>query len=436
MSASQMSYEDLITTIERKRYFRACLLLYVIIALIVLLIAWAAFAELATVTRGQGKVIPSQQLQVIESYEGGIVRLIAVQEGDGVEPGQLLMELDPTIVLSEFDRSSQQYYALRAKVVRLSAEVRGEAPFFGDELSAQAPDVTAVEAALFEGRTASRQAELRVLDKKLFQRQQELREARSRAATLESSLTLLGRELAITEPLVAQQLEPMKSLLELQRRQNELSGQLDTVTLAIARLEAAIAEVEEQRIAFLSTLRRETLSELSQVTASLSELQPALPAMRTRVERTEIRSPVRGVVNRVLLTTVGGVAKPGEPLLEIVPMDDTLLVEAMVSTKDIAFLRPGDPARVRLTAYDFARYGSLDAHLVNIGADAIEDRQSGQLHYVLRVRTQGTFQDVEGKPLPVIPGMMAEVDVLTGQRTVLDYFIKPIVKVQEKAFRE
>ena len=431
-----MSYENLIATIERKRCFRAVLLLYAIAALFVLLIAWAAFAEIATVTRGQGKVIPSRQLQVIESYEGGIVRVIAVQEGDVVEPDQLLMDLDPTLVLSEFDRSSQQYYALRARIVRLSAEVRGEAPSFDDELRAHAPDVIAVEEALFEGRTASREAELRVLERKLFQRRQELREARSRAATLESSLTLLARELEITEPLVRQQLEPMKSLLELQRRQNELSGQLATETLAIARLEAAIAEVEEQRVAYLSNLRREALSELSQFTASLSELQPALPAMRTRVERTEIRSPVRGVVNRVLLTTVGGVAKPGEPLLEIVPMDDTLLVEAMVSTKDIAFLRPGDPARVRLTAYDFARYGSLDAHLVNIGADAIEDRQSGQLHYVMRVRTQGTFEDVDGRPLPVIPGMMAEVDILTGQRTILDYFIKPMIKVREKAFRE
>ena len=431
-----MSYEHQIATIERKRCFRAGLLLYAIAALFVILIAWAAFAEIATVTRGQGKVIPSRQLQVIESYEGGIVRVIAVQEGDVVDSDELLMELDPTIALSEFDRSSQQYYALRAKVVRLSAEVRGEAPSFEDELRAQAPDVIAVEEALFEGRTASRQAELRVLERQLFQRQQELREARSRAATLESSLALLARELQITEPLVEQQLEPMKSLLELQRRENELSGQLATERLAIARLEAAIAEVEEQRVAFLSTLRREALSELSQVTASLSELQPALPAMRTRVERTEIRSPVRGVVNRVLLTTVGGVAKPGEPLIEVVPMDDTLLVEAMVSTKDIAFLRPGDPARVRLTAYDFARYGSLDAHLVNIGADAIEDQQSGQLHYVMRVRTQGTFQDVDGKPLPVIPGMMAEVDILTGQRTILDYFLKPVVKVREKAFRE
>ena len=263
-----------------------------------------------------------------------------------------------------------------------------------------------------------------------------MREARSRAATLESSLELIGSELEITEPLVERRLEPQKTLLELQRQQNDLSGQLAAGTLAIARLEAAIAEVEEQRIAFLSALRREALSELSQATASLSQLQPALPAMRTRLERTEIRSPVRGVVNRLLLTTIGGVAKPGEPLLEIVPMDDKLLVEALISTKDIAFLRPGDLARVRLTAYDFARYGSLDAHLVNISADAIEDQQSGQLNYVMRVRTEGTFQDVDGKPLPVIPGMIAEVDILTGQRTILDYFLKPVAKVKEKAFRE
>ena len=431
-----MSYDSLIATIERNRRFHAGHLLYAIAALLVLLITWAAFAEIATVTRGQGKVIPSQQLQVIENYDGGVVRAIAVREGDVVEAGQLLMELDPTMALSEFDRSSQQYYALRARVVRLTAEVRGERPQFDGELRGQAPDVIAAEEALFAGRTASREAELRVLERQLFQRQQELREARSRAVTLESSLILIDDELQITEPLVERRLEPKKSLLELRRRQNELSGQLETETLAIARLEAAIAEVEEQRTAFLWALRREALSELSDATASLSELQPALPAMRTRLERTEIRSPVRGIVNRVLLTTIGGVAKPGEPLLEIVPMDDTLLVEAMVSTKDIAFLRPGDPARVRLTAYDFARYGSLDAHLVNIGADAVEDPQSGQFHYVMRVRTEGTLQDAGGRPLPVIPGMMAEVDVLTGQRTILDYFLKPVAKVQEKAFRE
>lgn len=431
-----MSYDALIATIERNRRFRAGHLLYVIAALLVLLVTWAAFAEISTVTRGQGKVIPSRQLQVIESYEGGVVRVIAVQEGDIVDPGQLLMELDPTIALSEFDRGNQQYHALRARILRLSAEVRGEVPLFPEDLRAQAQDVIAVEEALFEGRTASREAELRVLEKKRFQRRQELREARSRAATLESSLELIGSELEITEPLVERRLEPQKTLLELQRQQNDLSGQLAAGTLAIARLEAAIAEVEEQRIAFLSALRREALSELSQATASLSQLQPALPAMRTRLERTEIRSPVRGVVNRLLLTTIGGVAKPGEPLLEIVPMDDKLLVEALISTKDIAFLRPGDLARVRLTAYDFARYGSLDAHLVNISADAIEDQQSGQLNYVMRVRTEGTFQDVDGKPLPVIPGMIAEVDILTGQRTILDYFLKPVAKVKEKAFRE
>ena len=431
-----MSYDAMIEAIERNRRFHAGHLLYAIAALIVLLIVWAAFAEIDTVTRGQGKVVPSRQLQVIESFEGGIVRVLRVREGDVVEQGQLLMELDPTIALSEFDRSSQQYYALKARIARLSAEVAGRTPDFADELAARAGDVTAAEQALFDGRAASRQAELRVLDRKLFQRRQELREARSRVATLEASLALIDSELAMTEPLVARKLEPRKSLLDLKRQQTELGGQRAAETLATARLEAAIAEVEEQRTAFLSQRRQEALSELSLATASLSELQPALPAMRTRLERTEIRSPVRGVVNRLLLTTIGGVAKPGEPLIEVVPMDDTLLVEAMIPTQDIAFLRPGDPARVRLTAYDFARYGSLEAHLVTIGADAVEDTQSGQLHYVMRVRTLGTLTDAAGQPLPVIPGMIADVDILTGQRSILDYFLRPVAKVKEKAFRE
>ncbi|PTQ07465.1 secretion protein HlyD [Sphingomonas oleivorans] len=414
----------------------ASLLLYVIAAMILVTLLWAALAKVDKVTRGEGKIIPSGQVQTIQSLEGGILRHILVREGQVVAKGQALLEIDPTLLRSDLDRSQQKQAALRARIARLTAEAEGRALVLPADLPADAAALAATETALHSERQAKRQADLNVLENQLRQRAQELGEAQAQLAAAEESLALLGRQIGLIEPLVRKRFEPQTTLIELERQRAEQSGKRNQARLAIPRLQAAIAETRSQIAAKTADDRGEALAELNSATAELGELSSELPAAQNRVERTMIRSPVRGVVNRVLLTTVSGVAKPGEALIQVVPLDDTLLVEALIRPEDIAFLRPGQPARVRLTAYNFTRYGSLDARLVNIGADAIEMPKTGELRYRVQVRTRGALMDADNKPLPVIPGMVAEVDILNGKRSVLSYLIEPVIRVKSKAFRE
>lgn len=412
------------------------LLLYLITALLAVAVLWAAFAKLDKVTRGEGKVIPSGQVQTIQSLEGGILRHLLVREGEVVAKGQALLEIDPTLLRSDLDRGRQKQASLRARIARLSAEARGTPLVLPADLSADTSPLVSTETALYAERLAKREADLSVLENQLRQRAQELGEAQAELAAAEESLVLLGKQIDLIEPLVKKRYEPQTTLIELERQRAEHSGKRNRARLAIPRLQAAIAESRSQMDVRVADERAEALAELNAATAELAELSSGLPAAQNRVERTMVRSPVRGVVNRLLLTTLGGVAKPGEALAQVVPLDDTLLVEALIRPENIAFLRPGQPARVRLTAYNYTRYGSLEAELVNIGADAIEMPKSGELRYRVQVRTRGALVDADNKPLPVIPGMIAEVDILTGKRSVLSYLIEPIIRVKSKAFRE
>ena len=414
----------------------ARILLYVIVAILGLALIWAAFARVDKVTRGEGKIIPSGQVQSIQSLEGGILQRILVHEGQAVAKGQALLEIDPTLLRSELALSEQKRAALRARIARLSAESEGREFVLPGDLPTDAAPLIATETALHSERLAKRQADLGVLDNQLSQRAQELGEAQAQLSAAEESLALLGRQIDLIEPLVRKRYEPQTTLIELERQRVEQSGVRNQARLAIPRLQAAMAEIRSQKAAQAAAARAEALTELNTAIAELGELNSAMPAAQNRVDRTLIRSPVRGIVNRILLTTLGGVAKPGEPLIQVVPLDDTLLVEALIRPEDIAFLSPGQPARVRLTAYNFTRYGSLDARLVNIGADAIEMPKTGELRYRVQVRTSGALHDADGKPLPVIPGMVAEVDILNGKRSVLSYLIEPVIRVKSKAFQE
>ncbi|SNS80445.1 membrane fusion protein, adhesin transport system [Sphingomonas laterariae] len=411
-------------------------LLHVIVALLAVTLLWAALAKVDKVTRGDGKIIPSVQVQTIQSLEGGILQRILVREGQVVARGQALMEIDPTLLRSDLNRGEQKRAALRARIARLTAEAEGGELVLPDDLPADAEALVATEAALYGERLAKREADRGVLDSQLRQRAQELGEAQAQLTAAEESLALLGRQIALIEPLVKKRYEPQTTLIELERQRADQSGRRNQARLAIPRLQAAIAEIRSQTAAKTASDRTEALAELNAATAELGELASELPAAQDRVKRTMIRSPVRGIVNRVLLTTLGGVAKPGDALIQVVPLDDTLLVEALIRPEDIAFLRPGQAARVRLTAYNFTRYGSLDAQLVNIGADAIEMPKTGELRYRVQVRTRGALRDADGKALPVIPGMVAEVDILNGKRSVLSYLIEPVIRVKSKAFRE
>ena len=420
----------------RTKHFSGSLLLFSVVGLVGAAIFWAAHSEIDEVTTGQGRVVPSLQTQVVQSLEGGIVQRIAVREGAIVNVGDLLVQLDHTILGSQYNQGRAQYFALMAKVQRLQAEVNVTDLTFTDEVRKEAPAVVASQSTLYAARRAEMESEVRILQRQIYQKQQELEEAKVNFATADRGLVLSNRERTLVQPLVARGLEADTTLLRIDQAISDFKGRQDSASLATLRLGSGIHEVQDRIEATVDHFRSSALQDLSDATAKLAELDQSLPALQDRAERTEIRSPVKGVVNRVLVTTVGGVAQPGMPLVEIVPMDDALLIEAYVKPADIAFLRPGQEVKVKLTAYDYARYGALDGKLETISADAIRLPDTKDSMYKVQVRTLLNHLGGPGQEMPVSPGMVAQVDILSGKRTVLDYIVRPVLRLRDSAFRD
>ena len=411
------------------------LLLVIVIVFFVIFFTWASWAELEEVTRGDGKVIPSSQVQVVQNLEGGIVATIAVREGEIVDPGEVLLRIENVRAASDLRENRERHLALLGALARLRAEVDGAAISIPPEVLADAGDVAANERALYDARQEALHSELEILRDQAEQREQELAELHNRLGQLVRSHALAGEELTITEPLAAKRIVSRIDLLRLQRQVNDLSGELETTRLMIPRIETALREARRRIEERFLNFRAEAQRELNAVQAEATALAAVITAAADQVQRTDVRSPVRGTIKRLLITTVGGVVQPGEDLVEIVPLEDTLLVEAKVRPADIAFLRPGQPAVVKVTAYDFSIYGGLDGVVEDISADTIADEQ-GESFYRIRVRTHDNALEKAGEPLPIIPGMTTQVDILTGEKTVLDYLLKPILKAKERALRE
>ncbi|MEX0373537.1 HlyD family type I secretion periplasmic adaptor subunit [Spiribacter roseus] len=418
------------------RRARGSVLLLAIILLLCSAAIWAHLTEIDEVTRAQGTVVPSQNLQVIQTFEGGVIEKIRVSRGDQVDKGDVLMTLGGNLFEGSFAESQQRLNTLRARRLRLEAEISGQDLSFDDALVANAQEVVATEKALYAARRSELNAELRVLERQRLQREQELSGEQIATQVARQGIQLARSEREILAPLVAQDLEPELELLQIDQRLNDLEGQLEQTQSEITRLSSAVAEVEDRKNSVRERFKAEALAELADVTAEISELEEMLPVRQDQMERTRVRSPVDGTVNRVLFSTVGGVARQGDELLEVVPGDESLLVEARVLPTDIGFIYPGQPVRVMLSAYDFARYGSLKGQVEVIGADAIEEPQTGDVYYPVEIRTEGQLLDGDGEPLTVMPGMVADVSILSGKRTVLDYLIEPVVKVRETAFRD
>lgn len=420
----------------RKSIFSGWALLSVIGLFLACMISWAAVAEVDEVTRGSGKIIPSQDLQKVQTMHGGMIKDMLVHEGQRVQRGDLLLVLDTTASQSEYNQLEQKKFALQAQIERLTAEIKGADLAFSPGLAESAPAVTLTQQRLFEGRRSELASELAVLEQQKRQKIKEMSEAQSEFDTATKGLVFSQSEISMIQPLVERGIEPKLSLIQLQRTHAELQGKQQTAKIRIERLTLALAEIAERFKTMHETFRKEALQELSKATAELAELEQSLPAYASKVERSEIRSPVDGIVNQILKTTIGGVAQPGESLVEIVPVDDDFLVEAHIKPADIGFLHPGQRVKVKLTAYDFARYGSLDGELSTIGADAIELPETKEPVYPVVVRVFSRLTDASGKPLDIVPGMVAEINILTGSKTVLNYFVEPVVKVKKNAFTE
>lgn len=435
--ARHRDLEALAQEMRGRSPLRGSLLLLVILAFLVGAVIWAALTEIDDVTRADGRIVPSGNIQVIEASEPGVLQALHVSEGQIVEKDTLLMELDGSQLSSQLDQEQQRAYGLMARIERLDAEITGAELAFSDNLMAQATDVVRSEAALYEGRLAELQAEIDILENQRSQRLQELEEAMVDRETATATLAVLNEEREIMEPLVKRGMEPATTLLGLRRSDAEWNGRMVRAGAAMKRLETSLTEIDQKIIAQRSRYRAAALTDLAIATAELAALKPALPALQSRADRAQIRAPVRGVVNRIHRSTLGGMARSGEELVEIVPLDDSLLVEAYVRPADIAFLAPGLPVKVKITAYDFSRYGSLDGEIVRIGADTItRSERDDEEVFVVEVRTSDTILDAGGVAVQIIPGMVAQVDILTGRKTVLEYFIRPVVRVKERAFRE
>lgn len=408
---------------------------WVVSACILSALLWAYHAQLEEVTSGEGKAIPSSKIQVIQNLEGGIVSEIFVREGQVVEQGAVLLRLDDTRFLSSRGETEADRQALLAKAERLSAEAEGRPLNIPADILREAPQLAEDERALYQSRQHRLQSEQRTLGEQLRQKTQELAEFRAKAQQYRASMGLLQQELNMSQPLVATGAISQVEILRLRRSLVEIRGSLDATNLAIPRAESAMDEIksriEESELGF----RSEAFKELNEIRAQLQRITATSMAIDDRVSRTTVVSPVRGIIKQLKVNTIGGVVQPGSDMLEIVPLDDSLLIEAKVRPQDVAFLHPGQKAMVKFSAYDFTIYGGLKASLELISADTITDEE-GNSFYLIQVRTDKSHLGSLEQPLLIIPGMVATVDIITGNKSVLDYLLKPVLKARSEAMRE
>ncbi len=413
----------------------ATLMLLVVSAFLVWAVVWAAFAEVAEVTRGAGRIIPASEVQVVQSLEGGILTELLVDEGDKVAQGQLLLRLDDVAQAAEARSTTAQIKALEAQRARLVAEISGGELRFPADVARDYPEFVANERALFDSRRADLARAITIVEDQIRQTRAREEETRARLRALDSNIPLFREELEIEERLVARNAGRAIDVNRIRQRLNEAVGERSSAASILERLAAERAE-QEQRIEELrSQFATEAQGELNEIDVRVAALEEGLNPLADRVRRTELRSPVNGIVQRIAVKTPGGVVQAAMRLVEIVPIEDDLVVRARIQPQDVAFLHPGQDVRVKITAYDHLIFGSLDGALERISADTVVD-ENGNSFFEVDVRTRGSLVDNDGQPLPIIPGMIAEVDVITGNRTILDYMLKPILRVRSRALTE
>ncbi len=409
-------------------------LLRVIALFFVSFILWAAFTDVDEFTRGEGKVIPSQQVQIIQNLEGGILAELYVAEGDIVERGQPMARLDDTRFSSSLREAGVTLAQLQIKSARLRAEAEGK-PFVVKEDTKWEASLVRQEKAFYESRQDEYLSNRQVLEQQIAQKQQELSELKAKEVRIARSYALLEKEVVLTRPLVEQGAVSEVELLRLERQLNDLQGELNAAHLALPRARSELDEAKEKITNLSLVFQREAREKLNEISLELSRLTETSGALADRVKRTTVTSPVTGTVKRLLVTTIGGVIQPGMDIAEVVPSEETLLIEAKIRPQDIAYLHAGQQAKIKFTAYDFGVMGGLDGEVVQISPDTITDENDDSF-YQVRVETSRVFTGPDGTELPIIPGMTVSVDVLTGKKTILDYLLKPILKTKQLALRE
>jgi adhesin transport system membrane fusion protein len=394
-----------------------------------LFLFWAMLAQVDEVTRGQGKVIPISKAQLIQAAEPAIVQELLVRGGQRVRRGQLLARLDDTQSASELGQIQAETEALAARSARLSAEgTRTSTNCVGADC--------ADEAQLRQVRESALRSRIAALQASAEQRRREATEAQATINSLQGSLALAQRQVAMLEPLAAKNIVPQTDLLDARREVNDLQGRIAAAREQQSRAMAAVREAQAQASEAGFSFRQEALNERSQIEAKLAVNKESLRGARGRLGRMELRSPVVGVVNDLQVTTIGGFVQAGQKVMEVIPMGDKLLVETRVKPSDIAFIKVGDKALVKVTAYDFSTYGGLDGRVIQVSADSIYDEVEREAYFNVIVETGKSYLESGGRKLPITPGMMTDTQIITGRKSILSYLLKPVLKARSEALRE
>ena len=400
------------------------------------LIAWANFAELEEVAVASGEVVPQGQVKVIQHLEGGIISQIFVAEGDRVEAGDLLLQLDRGISGSNRDEVQIELDSLILARARLVAESQGTVLVFPDNEAERRPELVQAERHTYEGHKLELQSTVAVLHEQMRQRELDVSQIRAQLNSTKNNLALTLERFVMSEDLLAEGLTPKIEHVQIKQEVEKLQGEMEELKSAIPRAEASITEAKARLNEEKLRATRVALEELSDVQRRIAGAREKLNRATDQVVRTEISSPIAGVVQTMRHHTIGGVARPGEPLMEIVPTQERMVVEAKLNPTDIGYVRVGQSSVVKVSTYDFSRYGGLDGHIVSISPDSHVDSNTGKSYFRVIAETDKNYLGANPGELPIAPGMEATLDIHTGSKTVMQYLLKPVVKVKSEAFRE
>ena len=433
---SDIVFKQLAKEMAGRQRNTSSVLLLSVVTLLAIILLWASVTELDNVVRGSGKTVSEAQNQLVQSSEPGVIRQRYVSEGDLVRRGDLLFDIDPVDAKTQLDQAQKRFASLEIKSIRLKSEVDGGSPSFPEALIEAAPTAVSTELALFQARRDDLSSKSAILEQRRLQKLNEIQELKIQFETSTNGLKLIRREIETIEPLVKNGLAPETRLLALQREEEAAQGQANSAESSQNRVLAGLDEIDEQLKAEQQAYRTSALTDLSAIEGEMAELSARIPALESRVERTSVRSPVDGVINRLNYVTADAYVSTGDVLLEIVPTGSDLIVETRIDPKDIAEIVVGQEVKISLTAYDPSRYDRIDGNVISISADALSDQQTGQQYYLVDVSLEGTLYEADGSEVTILPGMVASIDVLSGKRTVLDYFWQPIAKTKDKALRD
>ncbi|WP_157218848.1 HlyD family type I secretion periplasmic adaptor subunit [Flavisphingomonas formosensis] len=430
-----MHLEDVAAAVKPRTAAR--MLLWAIIGTFVLLILWASFTHIDRVTHAQGRVIPSSQLQIVSNLEGGVVSEILIKPGQKVKAGQPLLRLDPTMAGADYGRGAATVAALQSKAARLEGEMQGRDPVWPADLMASSPELIAAERRVHAERMTDLYTATQAAQARLAAAQRSLSETQLAAETRDKASLSARQQADLIRPLVDKGIEPRLSLMQADNTAANAAGDAAVAHQTAGRAAASVAEARAQLAQVQADWRAKAGEDYVMVRAELEAQRKFLPASADKMRRTTLTAPVTGTVNRVMISTVGGSVPPGQPIIEIVPLRDTLVVEAAVKPEDIGFVAIGQRATVKITAYDYSLYGGIPGRVTRISPDAVLDPKEERSHYLIQVAIdRDAIVNKAGERLPVGPGMVAEVDLLGDKRTVMSYLLTPITRLEERAFRE